>query len=52
LFFQALEALVEEAFPPLADHLPGHVEACTDLVVAKPCASVQDDLGSYDVAIR
>jgi hypothetical protein len=49
---KAVQTLIEEALPPLADDLPAGVEAVGDLVVPQPLRCEKDYVGSKDISIR
>jgi hypothetical protein len=51
LLLKAEEALLEEAFAPLADDLSGRVQAGGDLVVAEPLGGVEHNPGPHNVSI-
>ncbi len=50
--FEPGQALVEEAFAPLADDLPRGVEPLADLLVGESFSRIENDLGSDDINIR
>jgi hypothetical protein len=51
-FFEAGEALLKEAFAPLADDLTRRVHSGGDLVVAEPFRGVEHDPRPDDLSIR
>jgi len=51
-FFQASQALLEEAFPPLRDDLARQVQLFADLLVLEAVRCQQRNLGAHDVTIR
>lgn len=52
LLLEAGQTLLEEPLAPLADDLPRHVEACSNLVVRQSIGRVEDDLCTNYVSIR
>jgi hypothetical protein len=50
-FLEAWHALLEEPLSPLADDLPGGIEAGSDLVVVQAVSGIEGDLGADDIAI-
>jgi hypothetical protein len=52
LFFQSLETIREEPFPPAADHFTAAVETCCNFVVVQSLGSQQNHLGTVDLKIR
>jgi hypothetical protein len=49
---KAWQAFLEEAFAPLADHLPWGVETTGDRLVIHALSGHQDHIGSEHIAIR
>jgi hypothetical protein len=52
LFVEPREAPEAEPLAPLADDLPGRVEAVRNDVIAEPLGCEEDDLGTDDIPIR
>jgi hypothetical protein len=50
--FEAVQAFLEEALAPLADHVAPSVETIGDLVVAKTAGGEEDHPSPEDVTIR
>jgi hypothetical protein len=51
-FLQTAQALLEEAFTPLRDDLPGQVQPLSDLFILHSLCGEEGDFGTYDIAIR
>jgi hypothetical protein len=51
LLLEAIQALLEEALPPLADDLPWRVQTRRDLIVPQALGCVEDDPGPDDISI-
>jgi hypothetical protein len=52
LFVEPREAPETEPLAPLADDLPGRIEAVRNDVIAEPRGSQEDNLGADDIPIR
>jgi hypothetical protein len=51
-FFQASQALLEEALAPLADDLAGRVQSRRNLIIGEPARGVEYNPGAKHISIR